>query len=544
VTPPNHGRGGRLVRLNYLDAGGRVVIFHIILEKSKEIGVRFAFPLSFLTKVARHTDVQFNAWVARDSEAAARRSFLDRSFMKQKQLGRRAWSVIGLVSVLAMTTQAAPTVTKMAAGGSHTIFVESDGSLWGMGDETYGALGQGFGLNQTNIPIQILSSNVTAVACGSSHSLFIESDGSLWAMGENDAGELGDGTSVNHYFPERIVSSDVNGVAAGFTHSLFRTSAGHPVVTVSFSGMGNDFFGQLGDGASTNYYSPEVIQSTSFLINEVTAFSGGAVHSLFLEFNGSLWGMGLNAYGQLGNGGTMDQHSAVQIRSNNVVAVAAGGDHSLFIDSNGGLWVMGDNSSGQLGDNTTTDQHLPEQVGANVTAIAGGGDFSLFIKTDGSLWGMGDNTTGQLGLGMFTANKYLPAQIVASNVVAVSAENAHSLFLKSDGSLWGMGLNVSGQLGDGTYSNQFFPVRIVPPPPTPVLTGFSVSGNNVTFNASNGLLGATYYAITSTNMTLPPDQWTIVSINQLSGDGNFTIIATNAINHATSQQFFRIQLLY
>jgi hypothetical protein len=205
---------------------------------------------------------------------------------------------------------------------------------------------------------------------------------------------------------------------------------------------------------------------------------------------------------------------------------------------------MGDNSSGQLGDNTTTDQHLPEQVGANVTAIAGGGDFSLFIKTDGSLWGMGDNTTGQLGLGMFTANKYLPAQIVASNVVAVSAENAHSLFLKSDGSLWGMGLNVSGQLGDGTYSNQFFPVRIVPPPPTPVLTGFSVSGNNVTFNASNGLLGATYYAITSTNMTLPPDQWTIVSINQLSGDGNFTIIATNAINHATSQQFFRIQLLY
>jgi alpha-tubulin suppressor-like RCC1 family protein len=363
-------------------------------------------------------------------------------------------------------------------------------------------------------------------------------------MGADTEGQLGDGTNVNHYFPEPVYSSGVNAVAAGYYYSLFRTSVGTKQVTVSLLGMGDDEFGQLGDNATTNYYSPEAIQSTTLPPYDVVTFAGGQWHTLFVRSNGSLWGMGFNGAGQLGNGGTMDQHSPVQIRSNNVVAAAAGGDHSLFIDSAGGLWAMGFNAYGELSDNSTTDKHTPEQVGANVTAIAAGAYFSLYIKTDGSLWGMGYDASGQLGLGVDTAtNKYLPVQIVASNVVAVSAGEYHSLFLKSDGSLWGMGFN-DGQLGDGTYMNQLFPIRIVPPPPTPVLIGYSFSGNNVTLNASNGLLGATYYAITSTNMALPASQWTVISTKQLSGDGNFTIIATNAVIPAAKQQFFLIQLLY
>jgi alpha-tubulin suppressor-like RCC1 family protein len=36
---------------------------------------------------------------------------------------------------------------------------------------------------------------VTNISAGELHSLFLESDGSLWAMGRNLEGELGDGTS-------------------------------------------------------------------------------------------------------------------------------------------------------------------------------------------------------------------------------------------------------------------------------------------------------------------------------------------------------------
>ncbi len=49
--------------------------------------------------------------------------------------------------------------------------------------------------NNTNRPEQIVASGVTAIAAGDDHSLFLKSDGSLWAMGYNDFGELGDGTT-------------------------------------------------------------------------------------------------------------------------------------------------------------------------------------------------------------------------------------------------------------------------------------------------------------------------------------------------------------
>jgi alpha-tubulin suppressor-like RCC1 family protein len=53
--------------------------------------------------------------------------------MKQRQLGWEAWVVASLVAALATRAQAAPTVVKVAGGGYDTLFIESDGSLWGMG---------------------------------------------------------------------------------------------------------------------------------------------------------------------------------------------------------------------------------------------------------------------------------------------------------------------------------------------------------------------------------------------------------------------------
>lgn len=38
-----------------------------------------------------------------------------------------------------------------------------------------------------------MSSNVTAIAAGGQFSLFLKSDGSLWAMGYDGTGQLGDG---------------------------------------------------------------------------------------------------------------------------------------------------------------------------------------------------------------------------------------------------------------------------------------------------------------------------------------------------------------
>jgi alpha-tubulin suppressor-like RCC1 family protein len=137
----------------------------------------------------------------------------------------------------------------------------------------------------------------------------------------------------------------------------------------------------------------------------------------------------------------------------NVTAIAAGSDHSLFLKSDGSLWAMGYNGYGELGDGTygTAPNYAtnrPELIMAtNVTAIAAGGSHSLFLKSDGSLWAMGNNQYGQLGDGTSNSSTNRPEQIVATNVTAIAAGGLHSLFLKSDGSLWAMGDNQSGELG-------------------------------------------------------------------------------------------------
>jgi alpha-tubulin suppressor-like RCC1 family protein len=48
---------------------------------------------------------------------------------------------------------------------------------------------------------------VTNIAAGSEHSLFIKSDGSLWTMGKNTSGQLGNGTFSSTNRPEQIFST-------------------------------------------------------------------------------------------------------------------------------------------------------------------------------------------------------------------------------------------------------------------------------------------------------------------------------------------------
>jgi alpha-tubulin suppressor-like RCC1 family protein len=365
-----------------------------------------------------------------------------------------------------VASQAAPTVTKIAAGNGHSLFIKSDGSLWAMGDNFYGQLGDGTTDNNnycTNLPEEIVASNVTTVAAGTWDSFFRKSNGSLWAMGY-EYGQVGGPDFPN--VPTQIVSGQVTVIAAGSEFNLYGQYHS-PTGPGSLWGMGNNSSGELGDGTTISTNVPQEIFSTIIGL-AVSAVACGDAHSLYIRPGGSLWGMGLNGVGQLGDGTTTERQSPVEIEFSNVVAVAAGSDHSLFIEADGSLWAMGDNGDGQLGDGTTDGgnyfTNLPEEVvSSNVVAVAAGAAHSLFIKSDGSLWAMGNNEYGQLGDGT-TNSRAVPEEIVASNVVAVAAaaNGYHSLFIKSDGSLWAMGYNVRGQLGDGTTNDAHTPIQIIP----------------------------------------------------------------------------------
>jgi len=61
--------------------------------------------------------------------------------------------------------------------------------------------------------------------------------------------------------------------------------------------------------------------------------------------------------------------------------VAGGLNHSVILKSDGTVWTVGVNVSGQLGDNTTTTRKSPIQVsGLNgVVAVAAGENHSMAI---------------------------------------------------------------------------------------------------------------------------------------------------------------------
>jgi alpha-tubulin suppressor-like RCC1 family protein len=239
----------------------------------------------------------------------------------------------------------ASNATAVSAGGFHSMFLKSDGSLWVTGYNAEGQLGDGL-TTDLHTPQPVVSSGVIAISAGYHHSLFLKSDGSLWAMGGNNYGQLGNGTTANSAFPLEIVTNQMTRISAGGSHSLFvkRTGTIGRFTTELFA-MGDNYFGQLGDGTTNNESTPEFILSYTENTTgyPVTAISAGGDFSLFLESNGSLWGMGDNSFAELGDGTYTSHNKPEQILSSGVTLAVTGEDSSssFFVKSDGSLWDMG-----------------------------------------------------------------------------------------------------------------------------------------------------------------------------------------------------------
>ena len=141
--------------------------------------------------------------------------------------------------------------------------------------------------------------------------------------------------------------------------------------------------------------------------------SAGINHTFFIDVNGSLWGMGRNGGGQLGDGSTTSRSSPVQIMSLGVMKVVTGNGHTLFLDENGTLRAMGWNTDGRLGDGSTTNRTSPVVVATGVTEIGAGEIFSHFIDANGTLWAFGESGHHRLGDGQDSVDRLSPVQIIS-----------------------------------------------------------------------------------------------------------------------------------
>ncbi|MEZ5351925.1 MAG: BACON domain-containing carbohydrate-binding protein [Bryobacteraceae bacterium] len=292
------------------------------------------------------------------------------------------------------------------------------------------------------------------LAAGGSHSLSVRSDGTVWAWGGNANGQLGDGSLVTRFRPVQALGPvGVTGVSAGELHSLAVAGDGQ------VWSWGGNASGQLGTGGTADRSKPAAISG----LTSVVAVAAGGSHSLALRSDGTVWAWGFNGQGQIGNGTLATQFTPVQIASlSGVVAIAAGQSHSLAVRSDGSVWAWGANTTGQLADANAAQRTTPQAVAGFTGAVcaAGGGGHTLALKADGTVWAWGSNLFGQLGDGTGLDQTAPVRSGTLIDVAGISSGNTHNLVWKTDGTVWGFGFNASGQLGDGTLEAiRLLPVR-------------------------------------------------------------------------------------
>jgi hypothetical protein len=89
----------------------------------------------------------------------------------------------------------ASNIVAIAAGGDHSLALKSDGTMLSWGHDDTGQLGDGTVAPYNATPSTVNSaSNIVAIAAGGSHSLALKSDGSMLSWGSDSSGQLGNGT--------------------------------------------------------------------------------------------------------------------------------------------------------------------------------------------------------------------------------------------------------------------------------------------------------------------------------------------------------------
>ncbi|AXE53900.1 Regulator of chromosome condensation (RCC1) repeat protein [Aurantimicrobium sp. MWH-Uga1] len=404
---------------------------------------------------------------------------------------------------------------KVSVGIRHALGLTSQGTVYSWGYNGYGELGDGTTSN-SSVPVQVKGiggsgylTDVTDISAGGWFSLAV-SNGHVVSWGLNSRGNLGIGTLTNSSVPLVVNGvggsgelTGINGVAAGFSEA-YATNG-----TNVFAWGSNDH-GQLGNNqVGTDARSPVIvlgINGTSPLTN-VTAVAAGAFFGMAVS-NGTLVSWGANFYGNLGDGTTTNRPYPVVVQgvggsgTLSGITMLAAGESFALASSGDATYAWGDNFSGALGDGTLTNSSSPVRVIGlggtgyltGVTSLGAGLYQALALTTSGAVaWG--SNVGGSLGIGSTTASNY-PVRILGlggqgnlTTATSIDGGEYYSMAATPSGML-GWGLSYSTLIGDGgAVTNTQVPV--IGPNFQPLHVSFGID------NGTSLVASGNYWNVTS-----------------------------------------------
>ncbi|MBL9167812.1 MAG: sigma-70 family RNA polymerase sigma factor [Verrucomicrobiales bacterium] len=208
------------------------------------------------------------------------------------------WPVLGLTSITNQPTlrriDTSHKYRALEASEHHNLAVREDGTMWGWGENIHGQVGDGSsgrGNAERDVPVEsVPGKNWKSVAAGGSHSLALKEDGTLWAWGNNWAGQLGNARTQREFTEAIQVGQDRDWIAvwAGLLESVAQKADG---TLWYWGGNPNPLIPQTG-ASSSNLFSPVLVSRDTNWVS----VGFGAWTILAVKSDGTLWAWGRNAY--------------------------------------------------------------------------------------------------------------------------------------------------------------------------------------------------------------------------------------------------------
>ena len=253
-------------------------------------------------------------------------------------------------------------VRAISCGMSWSHFVKGDGTVVGCGMNVYGNLGDNTTI-QRNRVVQVVGvggtgvlTGVRAVAGGFGDNcvtLFLRSDGTVVGCGNNTFGTLGDNSVTQRNAVVSVlgvggtgVLSNIRQVCTNATTSVFLANDG------TCYACGGNSFGQIGDNTIVQRNTVVQVRGIAgfgFLTNITQiAANGDSMHTLFLRGDGVVYGCGFNGFGQLGRNNTTNLPHVMRVMSSDgigtisgVIQIGNNANSSYFLIYDGSLMACG-----------------------------------------------------------------------------------------------------------------------------------------------------------------------------------------------------------
>uniref|UniRef100_T1H2N0 RCC1-like domain-containing protein n=1 Tax=Megaselia scalaris TaxID=36166 RepID=T1H2N0_MEGSC len=291
----------------------------------------------------------------------------------------------------------------MSAGRAHSVVVTKNGTIFTLGNNSYGQCGRNIIKDEVYKGSHIVhriengsftgeGEEIVSVECGQDHTMFLTNLGKVYTCGWGADGQTGQGHYMNSSEIKEI-EGDIKG------EKIVKLACSSDCVLAvnengEVFGWGNSEYGQLDDSedAAQQINTPKALELTKGHGKIKDVASGGSF-CMILNEEGLVytWGYGILGFGPFVQQGNRPEQLLPPLFGRNdfsdktsVVSIGSGVFHMGAINSDGDLFVWGKNRFSCLGLGHKKDQFFPFKTAVNgkVLKVGFGVDHTIALVKD------------------------------------------------------------------------------------------------------------------------------------------------------------------